>query len=527
MQRLAGRVLQRHGQCLALAVQVDLTEELVAVGGWQVGLAFRRRLLEHHLGAEGGVELAGAEGAGVQRAADELPERGEVLEARALRRVVMRRRVVHIGGQPHHVVDRLVADRLEQPGDLLLAAQRLAGLVVGHGLEAIVVAHHQADGHVGGDDLPGGGGIAQRIQQPAQLLRAEQIGAALLTVAVVGAAEGAHVEHEHFQARAVGEAAVDAPGRLGALTQRHVLEEGLAAAGGQQRGVLLGVAVVFQQLAGIPVVGGLVVVPLGQHRHLGVEAPHVGVQQVVGVLAAEFLQGLGHLELLRRHPVAPQAAVGELDALLQRAVGVDGVAGVDEEVGALVEHGGVGGHAAARLVDAPALAHGVAGPHEAHVAWRLRRQAQPAGDRFADRTVVAQGGEAHPVVHLVHAAEPGGVQLRGEAAGRQRFGAVKLAGGAELGVVGDLEQHPGRAVDPRPQHGAVGEHVAAHHAAVDDRAPGFGQHDAGGDQAGAQRGAAGQAELEYAASRHAHDPSLLRGESPRMAAVDDAGLAAV
>ena len=46
-------------------------------------------------------------------------------------------------------------------------------------------------------------------------------------------------------------------------------------------------------------------------RDLGVEAPHVLVEQVVAVVAAELVERLGDLALLRRHEVPPDATVVE------------------------------------------------------------------------------------------------------------------------------------------------------------------------------------------------------------------------
>ena len=57
---------------------------------------------------------------------------------------------------------------------------------------------------------------------------------------------------------------------------------------------------------------------------------------------------------------------------------------MDEEVRAVGEHRGVGAHAAARLVDAPALAGGVARPHERDRAPLGRRGAEVPDHRLAE-----------------------------------------------------------------------------------------------------------------------------------------------
>ena len=82
-----------------------MAEELHAGRGRQVLLVGAWRFDEFHLGAEGVVELVGAEGARMQRARDELPERVEILELGAARIIVMRRRVMLVGGDPQRVAD--------------------------------------------------------------------------------------------------------------------------------------------------------------------------------------------------------------------------------------------------------------------------------------------------------------------------------------------------------------------------------------------------------------------------------------
>jgi hypothetical protein len=192
-----------------------------------------------------------------------------------------------------------------------------------------------------------------------------------LAVVAVRAAVAAHVDHEHVQQRAVGDAAVDTLVLLLRMpAHRRVLEERACAARGEQRHVLLGVALVGREvLARRPVVRDLVVVPLPDLHHLAAEAAEVRVELVVAMGAAELLQRLRDLALLfGEHAVAPGAAVGELDLGEDRPVGIDGVAAVDEEVGVALAHRLVDLHAAEVVADAPALADRVARPQEAHVA---------------------------------------------------------------------------------------------------------------------------------------------------------------
>ena len=83
----------------------------------------------------------------------------------------------------------------------------------------------------------------------------------------------------------------------------------------------------------IPVVVHLVIVPEDDLRHLGVEAPHVFVDQVVLVAAAEFVERLAPPSTSPRDDVLPDAAVIQRDLRLHRLIGVDRVAAVDEEIG--------------------------------------------------------------------------------------------------------------------------------------------------------------------------------------------------
>src|SRR5258705_5727546 len=112
-------VLERHGHDLGCAVDGDMTEELHAFTGCQVwSLLLAGRLDVAQLRPKRVIEVVGPERAGVQRAGHELPERIEILEHRAVWIIVMRRRVVHVGGQPHRVADGRVLDERQNIGDL-------------------------------------------------------------------------------------------------------------------------------------------------------------------------------------------------------------------------------------------------------------------------------------------------------------------------------------------------------------------------------------------------------------------------
>src|SRR5690242_16466712 len=83
-------VVERGGHRGGLAVDPGDAEELVSFGGGPVPLHPIGDRLELDPGAEGVVELRRAEGAGVERAGDELPERVELGEPGPRRVVGMR-----------------------------------------------------------------------------------------------------------------------------------------------------------------------------------------------------------------------------------------------------------------------------------------------------------------------------------------------------------------------------------------------------------------------------------------------------
>ena len=76
--------------------------------------------------------------------------------------------------------------------------------------------------------------------------------------------------------------------------------------------------------------------------------------------------------------VPPDLAVGELHLGRQHQIRIDVIAGMDEEVRPGAQHGRIGAHAAARLVDPPALAGLVARPGERDRPPVARRGAKAA-----------------------------------------------------------------------------------------------------------------------------------------------------
>ena len=107
------------GEGLGGGVEVDGAEELQAGGRTAAALEIRRQAGEAHLGAEGGVEFIGSEGPGVERAADEFPERIEVAELGAVGRVVVGGGVVDVGGEPDEIADLGAVERAGSPPSVM------------------------------------------------------------------------------------------------------------------------------------------------------------------------------------------------------------------------------------------------------------------------------------------------------------------------------------------------------------------------------------------------------------------------
>src|SRR5262249_33805646 len=105
---------------------------------------------------------------------------------------------------------------------------------------------------------------------------------------------------------------------------------------------------------------------------------------VVLVVAAKLGERFSGLRLLFGHEVLPKLAVRQLLFGGDGPIGVDVVAAVNEEIRAAAQHGGVSAHAAARLVDAPALAGGVARPQERDRAATGRSRAEATDDGVAN-----------------------------------------------------------------------------------------------------------------------------------------------
>ncbi len=268
---------------------------------------------------------------------------------------MVRRAVVHICGQPQGITHLRALDKGQQLGDFQLAAQRRAVVAVGNSLPARPIGYVKSYGHVGSDHLPGSPRGVQLALEPGQLLLTEKgrLRPLLpLQVMAVRPAVTAHVQHEQLQQRPIADLAVDAPQPVTAgLTHRCVLQVSLARAAYQCIDIAHLIPAV-QLHARRPVVGHLVVVPLPDLRHLGVERTQVLIQQVVAVVATELVQGLGNLALLFGDQIAPEAAILGRHFGGDRPVGVDHVAAVQKEIRVALAHGFVDAQTTEVRVDA-------------------------------------------------------------------------------------------------------------------------------------------------------------------------------
>jgi hypothetical protein len=125
------------------------------------------------------------------------------------------------------------------------------------------------------------------------------------------------------------------------------------------------------------------VVPLREHRHLGIERAQIRIEQIVFVVAAEIGERPRNLRLLLCDDVLPYLSIRKSPLRWNRAIGIDVITAMDEEVGPTLQHGGVGAHSATRFVDAPTAAGGVARPDERYAAPFPRRRAKAPDLRLA------------------------------------------------------------------------------------------------------------------------------------------------
>ena len=201
------------------------------------------------------------------------------------------------------------------------------------------------------------------------------------------------------------------------------------------------------------------------------------VAQVVAVAAAELVAASGRPSptpsstRLRQSSRRPGARVSR-----DRPVGVDHVAGVDEQVRLGGAHRVERAHAAVRFVDAPALPADVAAPDDPHRRRRPRRRPERAAHRLAE--LAAPRLEARLVDDAL-ARRQAVRSSRAVKSARRDVGAdtrSRAPASASRRAVADAQ--PRRPVGAAPDDRAIELDVAALHAGGDHR-PGAGVADDG------------------------------------------------
>ncbi|MNM71030.1 hypothetical protein D3C81_826810 [compost metagenome] len=282
-------------------------------------------------------------------------------------------------------------------------------------------------------------------------------------IVIVGPAITAHVQYKNIEQRPVTKLAIDPPAAIGTLqTHRRIFKPGLACAAHQAVDIFVLVTRI-QLLARRPVVHHFVVVPLPDLRDLGVEATDVFVHQVVAIVAAILIEGLGDFALGLGGDVAPHTATFCDELFRDRTVGVNGVAAVDKKVWQTQAHCFVDAHAANVRVDAEALADGVAAPDKTDVTAGVGHAAQVTEPGLAGNAALGVL-ELHSIENRLVGGQPGkfdpGSEI-GACIGQGRDESPRV-GKQAAGV--PLHHHPRGAVAAAPDDRPVTQQVAGLHA---------------------------------------------------------------
>ena len=221
------------------------------------------------------------------------------------------------------------------------------------------------------------------------------------------------------------------------------------------------------------------VVPDHELRERRVEAADVVVEQVVAIVAPELGERLGHLALLFGHQVPPHAPIVEPDLGDERVVGVDRVAGVDEDVGAGLAHRVVEPHPAHPRIDAPALPDGIGAPRDRHVAKRAarRRRGERPRHRLARDAQILQALERGPVEDALAGRQALQVDAGREIARFERRGTDDTAGVGERFGGRVFDDEPRVAIGAAPDDRAVDVDVARSNAKCGRRPEALRRHD--------------------------------------------------
>ena len=140
---------------------------------------------------------------------------------------------------------------------------------------------------------------------------------------------------------------------------------------------------------------------------------------------------------------------------------------MQQEIRAVLAHGGEGEHAAVVRIDAPALSGDVAAPDEADVAPVAGRGAEAADHRLARDAGMREVAKPDPIENVLPGRQIFQQHFRGEVALGQRRDRRQRPRIVEGLRRGDLDHHLRRPVGARPHHAAFGADVAGLHAMGD------------------------------------------------------------
>ena len=281
----------------------------------------------------------------------------------------------------------------------------------------------------------------------------------------------AHVDQEEIEQRTAGNLSIDAPGVGPPRSDRHIVEEGAPCPRNKQRSAILVKSVRVETAERRPVVAHLVVVPLREHRHFGVKGAEILVEPIVAVIASKLAQRAGDRGFVLGHDVAPGLAIRKRLRGWYGAVGVNVIAGMDEEVRAIFEHRPICAIAAARGIDAPALPCGIARPDERDGLPRARPGSEMADARFAG-TIGGDVLEPHAVEDILPLGQIVQQQLGREIAIRHGVGRNAAQDGLEAFDRRPFHPHARRPLGARPDDGRIAIDVAGLNAARNPRTVG-------------------------------------------------------
>src|SRR5262249_50761320 len=151
-----------------------------------------------------------------------------------------------------------------------------------------------------------------------------------------------------------------------------------------------------------------------------------------------------------RDQVSPDFAIRKLLSRRERTVRIDVVTAVNEEIGAVLAHGGIGAHAAAALIDAPTASCRVARPDKGYGLLFCRCRAESSDLRLVKCGCIWLIREPYWEEQVLPRRQALHQDFGGEVGFRQRVDKSRAADVAEHVGRCNLDQHAGGAVGATP-----------------------------------------------------------------------------